>query len=161
MCERHCSVLTLESGAGFTLADSFFNGLIDARPEETSHASNCELMQDSLPFGRRNDKRFTSQDQTVLDGESLFVLPIQAEGMRDLLDVLWPASNDEVSKSSHIWITDEGLLESFIVVWHYVGMMDSDIQWKIGAWPGTESRECVWYGHFLAWAVTDCEVISL
>ena len=42
-----------------------------------------------------------------------------------------------------------------------MGMMDSDIQWKVGAWLGTESRECVWYDHFLAWAVTDCEVISL
>ena len=42
-------------------------------------------------------------------------------------------------------ITDEGLLESFLVVWHYVSMMDSDIQWKVGAWLGTESKVClVW-----------------
>ena len=54
------------------------------------------------------------------------------EGMRDLLDVLRPASNDEVSKSSHFWIIDEGLLESFFAVWHYVGMMDGNIQWQPG-----------------------------
>ena len=89
------------------------------------------------------------------------VLPVWAEGMRNFLDILRPASNDEVSKSSHFWITDEGLLEGFLAVWHCVGMMDSNIQWKVGAWPGTESRECVWYDHFLAWAVKDCEIISL
>ena len=120
-----------------------------------------QLMQDSLPFGRRDDECFTLQDYTILDGESLSVLPGQAEGMRNLFDVLGPASNDELSKSSHFWITDEGLLESFIAVWHYVGMVDSNIQWKDGAWPGTELRESVWYDHFLAWAVMDCEVISL
>ena len=89
------------------------------------------------------------------------MLPVQTEGMRDFLDVLGPASDDEVGKSSHFWVADEGLLESFLAGWHYAGMMDSDIQWKVGAWPGTESRECVWYDHFLALAVTDCEVISL
>ena len=26
--------------------------------------------------------------------------------------------------------------ESFLAGWHYAGMMDSDIQWKVGAWPG-------------------------
>ena len=71
-CEGCCSILTLELGAGFTLADYFFDGLVDARPEETSmgkqlwlHYSLMELMQlmqDSLPFGRRNDECFTSQD---------------------------------------------------------------------------------------------------
>ena len=81
--------------------------------------------------------------------------------MRDLLDVLRPASNDEVGKSLHFWIIDEGLLESFFAVWHYVDMMDGDIQWQIGAWLRTESRECVWYDHFFTWAVADCEVISL
>ena len=120
-----------------------------------------ELMQDSLPFSRRNDECFTSQDQTILNGQSLSVLPVWMEGMRDFLDILRPASNDEVSKSSHFWIADEGLLESLFVVWHYVGMMDSDIQWKVGAWLGTELREHVWYDHFLAWVVMDCEVISL
>ena len=89
------------------------------------------------------------------------MLPVWTEGMRDFLDVLRPASDDEVGESSHFWIVDGGLLESFLVGWCYVGMMDSDIQWKVGAWLGTESRECVWYDHFLAWAVTDCEVISL
>ena len=44
------------------------------------------------------------------------------EEMGDLLDVLGPASNDEVDKSSHFWVIDEGLLESFFVVWHYVAM---------------------------------------
>ena len=118
-------------------------------------------MQDTLPFGRRNDKCFTSQDQTVLYGHSLPVLPVQMEGMRGFLVVLRAASNDEVSKCSHFWIADEGLLESFFVVWHYVGMMDSNIQWKVGTWPGTELREHVWYDHFLAWAVMYCDVISL
>ena len=47
--------------------------------------------------------------------------------MRDLLDVLQPASDDEVSESSHFWIIDVGLLESFFVGWHYVGMMDGNI----------------------------------
>ena len=89
------------------------------------------------------------------------MLPVQTEEMRDLLDVLRPASDDEVNESSHFWIIDEGLLESFLAGWCYVGMMDDNIQWKGRAWPGTESRECVWYDHFLAWAVTDCEVISL
>ena len=51
--------------------------------------------------------------------------------------------------------------EGSLAVWCYAGMMDSDIQWKVGAWLGTGSRECVLYDHFLAWAVTDCEVISL
>ena len=118
-------------------------------------------MQDSLPFGRRNDERFTSQDYTILNGQGLSVLPVWTEGTGDLLDVLRPASDDEVSKSSHFWIADKGLLESFLMHWHYVGMMDTDIQWKVGAWLGTDSRECVWYDHFLAWAVTDGEVISL
>ena len=81
--------------------------------------------------------------------------------MRYFLDVLRPASNDDVSKSLHFWIIDEGLLESFFVVWCYVRMMDSNIQWKVRTWPRTESRECVWYDHFLTWAVMDCEVISL
>ena len=83
------------------------------------------------------------------------------EGMRDLFDVLRPASDDEVGKSSHFWVVDKGLLESFIVGWHYAGMVDSNIQWKVRAWLGTESRECVWYDHFLAWVVIDCGVISL
>ena len=82
-------------------------------------------MQDLLPFGRRNDKCFTLQDQTILNGEGLSVLPVWAEGVRNLLDVLRPASDDEVSESSHFWIIDEGLLESFFAVWHYVGVMDS------------------------------------
>ena len=89
------------------------------------------------------------------------MLPVWTEGMRDFLGVLGPAGDDEVSKSSHFWVTDEGLLESFLAGWHYAGMMDSNIRWKVGAWPGAESRECVWYDHFIAWAVTDCEVISL
>ena len=89
------------------------------------------------------------------------VLKVWAEGIRDLLDVLGPASDDEVSKSSHFWITYESLLESFFAVWHYVGMMDGDIQWQVRVWPETESRECVWYDHFLTWVVTDCEVVSL
>ena len=42
------------------------------------------------------------------------MLPVWMEGMRDLLDNLGPASNDEVGKSSHFWIIDEGLLESFL-----------------------------------------------
>ena len=109
-----------------------------------------QLMQDPLPFGRRNDECFTSQDQAVLNGESLSVLPVWVEGMRNFLDVLGPASNDEVCESLHFWITDEGLLESFLVVWHYVGMVDSNIQWKVRAWQGTELRECVWYDHVLA-----------
>ena len=72
------------------------------------------------------------------------MLPVWTEGTRDFLDVLRPASDDEVDKSSHFWITDEGLLESFLMGWHYVGMMDSDIQWNIGAWPGTGmKRACL------------------
>ena len=89
------------------------------------------------------------------------MLPVWMEGMRDLLGVLGPASDDEVGKSSHFWIIDEGLLESFFVVWHYMGMMDGNIQWQVRAWTRTESRECVWYDHFLTWAVTDCEIISM
>ena len=88
------------------------------------------------------------------------VLPVQMDG-GDFLDVLSPASDDEVGKSSHFWIIDEGLLESFLVGWHYVGMIDSNIQWKVGAWPETELRECVGYDHFLTWVVMDCEVVSL
>ena len=102
-----------------------------------------QLMQGSLPFGRRNDECFTSQDQTILVGESLSVLPVWAEGMRNFLDVLGPASNDEVSESVHLWIIDKGLLESFFVVWCYGGVMDSNIQWKVRVWLGTESREHV------------------
>ena len=89
------------------------------------------------------------------------MLLVWMEGMRDFLDVLGPASDDEVGESSHFWIIDESLLEGFLAGWHYVGMMDSNIQWKIRPWLGTELRVCVWYDHFLAWAVTDCEVISL
>ena len=63
--------------------------------------------------------------------------------MGDPLDVLRPASDDEVGESSQFWIVDEGLLESFLVGWHYAGMVDSDIQWEVRAWPGTELRECV------------------
>ena len=71
-CEGCCSILVLELGAGFTLADYFFDGLVYARPEETSTCkqlllcySLMELMQlmwDSLPFSGRNDECFTSQD---------------------------------------------------------------------------------------------------
>ena len=43
----------------------------------------------------------------------------------------------------------------------YVGMVDSNIQWKAGAWPGTELGEHVCYDHFLTQAVMDCEVVSL
>ena len=82
-------------------------------------------------------------------------------GQRDFLDVLGPASNDEVGKSLHFWIIDEGLLESFFAVWHYAGMVDGDIQWQVRAWLRTELRECVWYDHFLTWEVTDCEVVPL
>ena len=89
------------------------------------------------------------------------MLPLWTEGMRDLLDVLGPASDDEVSKSSHFWIIDKGLLKGFFAVWHYAGMMDSNIQWEVRARLGTEWRECVWYDHFLTRAVTDCEVVSL
>ena len=89
------------------------------------------------------------------------MLPVWAEGMRDFFDVLGPASNDEVNKSLHFWIIDKGSLESFLAVWHYVGVMDSNIQWQVRAWPRTELRECVWYDHFLTWAVMDCEVMSL
>ena len=65
------------------------------------------------------------------------------EGTRDLLDVLGPASDDEVGKSSHFWIIDEGLLESFFAVWHYAGMVDGDSQWQVRVWLGTESRKHV------------------
>ena len=116
------------------------------------HMSNCDcyslmelmqLMQDPPPFGRRNDECFTSQEKTILNGESLSVLPVWAKGTRNFLDVLRPASNDEVGKKMHFWIVDEGLLESFLAVWCYTGVMDSNIQWKVGALPGTESREHV------------------
>ena len=89
------------------------------------------------------------------------LLPVWAEGMKNFLDVLRPASNDEVSKNMHFWIVNKGLLESSLAIWCYVGMMDSNIQWKVGAWPGTESTVHVWYNHFLTWMVMDCEVISL
>ena len=89
------------------------------------------------------------------------MLPVRMEGMRDLLDVLGPAGNDEVSKSSHFWVINKGLLKGLFAVWHYVGMMDGNIQWKVWAWLGTESRECVWYDHFFTWAVMDCEIVSL
>ena len=114
-----------------------------------------------LPFGRRNDECFTSQEQTILNGEGLSVLPVWAEGTRDFLDVLGSASNSEVSKSLHFWIIDEGLLESLFAVWHHAGMMDGNIQWQVRARSRTELRECVWYDHFLTWVVTDCEVVSL
>ena len=120
-----------------------------------------QLMQDSLPLSRRNDEGFTLQDKTILDSEGFSVLPVWMEGTRDLLDGLGPASDDEVGKSSDFWIIDEGLLKGFFVVWHYADMVDGNIQWKVWAWPGAESREGVWYDHFLAWAVMDCEVISL
>ena len=89
------------------------------------------------------------------------MLPIWTEGMRDLLDVLRPASDNEVGQSSHFWIIDEGLLESFFTVWHYAGMMDGNIQWHLRAWLGTESREYVWYDHFFTRVVMDCEIVSL
>ena len=40
-CEGCCSILALELGAGFTLADYFFDGFVGARPEETS---TCEQL---------------------------------------------------------------------------------------------------------------------
>ena len=89
------------------------------------------------------------------------MLPVWMEGTRDFLDVLGPASDDDISESLHFWVADEGLLESLLAGWHYVAMVDSDIQWRDGAWPGTELRELVWCDHFLVWAVMDCEVISL
>ena len=89
------------------------------------------------------------------------MLPVWMEGMRDLLDVLGPACDDEVGKSSHFWVIHKGLLEGFFAVRHDAGMMDSNIQWKVWAWPGTEARECVWYDHFFTWAVMDGEVVSL
>ena len=71
------------------------------------------------------------QAKTILDGESLSVLPVRAEGARNFFDVHGPASNVEVSKSMHFLIVNEGLLESFLAVWCYAGMMDSNIQWKV------------------------------
>ena len=59
-------------------------------------------------------------------------MPVQAEGMRNFLDVLRPASGDEVGESLHFWIADEGLLESFLEVWHYVGMVDSISNGRLG-----------------------------
>ena len=56
------------------------------------------------------------------------VLPVWAEGTQNFLDVLRPANDNEVSESSHFWITDEGLLETFLAVWRYAGMVDSNIQ---------------------------------
>ena len=44
------------------------------------------------------------------------VLPVWVDRTRDFFDVLRPASNDEVGKSLHFWIIDEGLLESFFAV---------------------------------------------
>ena len=71
-CEGCCSILTLELGVGFTLVDCFFDGLVYAGPKDTStceqlwlHYSLMELMeliQDSLPFSRRNNECFTLQD---------------------------------------------------------------------------------------------------
>ena len=64
-CERCCSILALESGAGFTLADYFLDGLVNAGLEETSMCEQLwfcyslmelmQLMQDSLPFSGRNE----------------------------------------------------------------------------------------------------------
>ena len=140
-------------GAGFTLADYFFDGLVDAGPEETSMCEQLclcyslmelvQLMQGSLLFSRRNDECFTLQDKTILNGEGLSVLPVWMEGTRDLLDVLGPASDDDVGKSSHFWVIDEGLLKGFFVVWHYAGMMDGNIQWPVRAWMRTELRVCL------------------
>ena len=55
-----------------------------------------QLMQGSLPFGRRNDEGFTLQYYAILNGEGFLVLPVWMVGMRDLLDVLGPASDDKV-----------------------------------------------------------------
>ena len=81
-----------------------------------------QLMQGSLPFGRRNDECFTLQDYAILDSEGFSVLPVWMEGMRDLLDVFGPASDDEIGKSSHFWVIHKGLLKGFFVVWCYAGM---------------------------------------
>ena len=66
-----------------------------------------------------------------------------------------------LARACIFWVIHKGLLEGFFAVWCDAGMMDSDIQWKVWAWPGTESGECVWYDHFFTWAVTDCEIVSL
>ena len=71
-CEGCCSVLALELGAGFTLADYFFIGLVFCRVRRNLHmqATVTLLFPDGIdavdvelsPFGRRNDECFTSQD---------------------------------------------------------------------------------------------------
>ena len=52
----------------------------------------------------------------MLNGEGLSVLPVWMEGTRDFRDVLRPASDDEVSESSHFWVADEGLLKASLQV---------------------------------------------
>ena len=67
-----------------TVTSLFFDGIdaVDAGPS---------------PFWQEEwHECFTLQDKTILNGESLSVLPVWAEGMRNFLDVLRPASNDEV-----------------------------------------------------------------
>ena len=61
--------------------------------------------------------------------------------MRNLLDVIWPTSNDDVSKGMHLCITHEGLLKYFLPVWGQVSMMNGNIQLDVGARMWTEVRE--------------------
>ena len=96
-----------------------------------------QLMQDSLPFDRRNDECFTLH-RTWLSSMVRVSLCCQY-GQRGWGTSLMPLGQPVMMMSgerSHFWVTDEGFLESFLVGWHYVGMVDSDIQWKVRAWPG-------------------------
>ena len=43
-CEGCCSILALELGAGFTLADYFFEALLMPGQKRLPHASNCDFV---------------------------------------------------------------------------------------------------------------------
>ena len=80
---------------------------------------------------------------------------------RNCLDVIWPTSDDDVSKGAHLRITHEGLLECFLLLWGQVSMVDGNVQWDVRSRTWTELRECVRQGHFLTGAVTDGVIVAM
>ena len=81
--------------------------------------------------------------------------------MRNLLDVIRPPSDDDVSKGMYHCITHEGLLRCFLQVWEQVRMMNGNIQWDVRARTWTEAREGIGQDHFPTGAVMDNVVIAL
>ena len=101
------------------------------------------------------------EDKAIFDGEGLTMLPVWMQGARNLLDVIWLTSDDDVDESVHLRITHKGLLECFLLVWGQASMMNGNVQRDVKARKWTEAREGIRQDHFLTRVVMENVVIAL